>query len=54
METFGIKAGKEVGILKSQIREAILEGDISNSREEALNFMIEKALELDLKPIKKL
>ncbi|HEX8377931.1 MAG TPA: HD domain-containing protein [Pedobacter sp.] len=54
METFGIKAGKEVGILKSQIREAILEGDISNSREEALNFMIKKAKELDLEPIKKL
>ncbi len=50
METFGIKAGKEVGLIKNQIREAILEGEIKNSREEAINFMIEKGKELGLKP----
>ena len=48
MEAFGIKAGKEVGMIKNQIREAILEGDIKNSREEALNLMYEKGKELGL------
>lgn len=51
METFGLQAGKEVGIIKNQIREAILEGEITNSREEAINFMIEKAGELGLTPV---
>ncbi|MEJ6979573.1 HD domain-containing protein [Pedobacter sp. P351] len=51
MEAFGIPAGKEVGIIKSQIREAILEGEIKNSREEALNYMLQKAKEIGLQPI---
>ena len=54
METFGIQAGREVGILKNQIREAILEGEISNSRIDALNFMLEKAKTLGLKPLIKI
>jgi hypothetical protein len=48
METFGIKEGKEVGLIKNQIREAILEGEIKNSREEALVFMFNKGKELGL------
>lgn len=51
MEIFGIKAGKEVGIIKNQIREAILEGEIRNSRDEALDFMIKKAAEIGLNPV---
>ena len=39
MQAFNIKAGKEVGIIKNQIREAILEGDIKNNREEAIKLM---------------
>lgn len=52
METFGLKAGKEVGILKNLIREAILEGEIKNNFEDASVFMLQKAAELGFQPIK--
>jgi len=51
METFGIKAGREVGIIKNQIREAILEGEIKNSREDGLAYMIARGKELGLHPV---
>ncbi len=51
MELFGIEAGREVGIIKNQIREAILEGDIPNTREAALNFTIKKGEEIGLKVV---
>ncbi|MGV8878417.1 MAG: CCA tRNA nucleotidyltransferase [Sphingobacteriaceae bacterium] len=51
MVTFGIKEGREVGLIKSQIREAILEGEILNSREEAINYMIRKGEEIGLKVV---
>jgi putative nucleotidyltransferase with HDIG domain len=49
MELFGIKEGREVGIIKNQIREAILEGEIPNEREAALNYTIKKGEEIGLK-----
>jgi poly(A) polymerase len=51
MYTFGLKAGREVGIIKNQIREAILEGEIKNTREEANRFMIEKGKEIGLQQV---
>ncbi len=51
MHIFGIKEGREVGIIKNQIREAILEGDIPNSREAALDFTIKKGAEIGLKVV---
>ncbi len=50
MEAFGLNAGKEVGLLKNAIREAILDGLIKNDRNEAYSFMLEKAAELGLEP----
>jgi poly(A) polymerase len=50
MAIFGLGAGKEVGIIKNAIREAILEGEITNNYDEALAFMMKKAKELGLNP----
>lgn len=49
METFNIKPGKEVGIIKNDIREAILDGIISNDFDAAFSLMLEKGKELGLK-----
>lgn len=49
MDSFNIKAGKEVGMIKNQIREAILDGEIQNSREEALKLMAKLGTDLGLK-----
>lgn len=51
MQLFGIKESREVGIIKNQIREAILEGEIPNSRKAALEFTIRKGLEIGLKVV---
>ncbi len=52
METFGLSAGKEVGLIKNAIREAILEGEITNDYEEAFNFMLGQAKQMGLNPVK--
>ncbi len=50
MDFFGIKAGREIGIIKNAIKEAILEGEIRNDKQEAMNFMIKKGTEISLSP----
>jgi poly(A) polymerase len=51
MELFGISEGREVGIIKNKIREAILEGEIPNQRDEAIAFTIAKGQEIGLKVV---
>ena len=48
MSTFNIPAGKMVGDIKNQIREAILDGEITNDYDQAFQFMLEKAKDFDL------
>ena len=52
MNLFDIEAGREIGILKSSIKEAILDGIVKNNKKDVLVYLINKAKELNLKPIK--
>lgn len=50
IELFDLKPSREIGLLKLAIKEAILDGEISNNKEEAHDFLIEKAAEMGIKP----
>ena len=52
MEIFGLKPSKPVGIIKDAIKDAILDGVIPNNYDDAYEFMLAKADELNLKPVK--
>ena len=52
MQLFNIQAGREIGILKNAIKDAILDGEVKNNREDALKFIIKKGKEINLTPIK--
>ncbi len=50
MKIFNLPPGREVGIIKKAIKEAILDGLISNDKGEARRFMLEKAKEMGIEP----
>ncbi|HRX32293.1 MAG TPA: HD domain-containing protein [Tenuifilaceae bacterium] len=52
METFGLTPCKEVGLIKTAIKDAILDGVIHNNFDEAHKLMLEKGKELGLKQVK--
>jgi poly(A) polymerase len=52
MDTFGIKPCKEVGVIKTRIKDAILDGEIHNNFVEAYNLMLKVGREIGLTPIK--
>lgn len=52
MNYFSLQPSKEVGIIKDAIREAILDGHIENNFEDAHQFMIQKANELNIYKVK--
>ena len=52
MKLFNLNAGREIGILKNAIKDAILDGKVKNNKKDALKFIIQKAKELNLEPVK--
>lgn len=50
MQTFGINPGPEVGLIKTAIREAILDGVLDNEYDKAFSFMLEEGKRLGLTP----
>ncbi|MCH3924665.1 MAG: CCA tRNA nucleotidyltransferase [Bacteroidales bacterium] len=49
MEIYGLSPCIQVGILKDKIKDAILDGELENDREKALDFLYEQAKALGLK-----
>ncbi|HAN78065.1 MAG TPA: tRNA nucleotidyltransferase [Bacteroidales bacterium] len=53
MEIFDLQPCRKVGDIKTAIKDAILDGVIPNSYNEAYQFMVEYADNIGLKPVKK-
>ena len=54
METFNIPPSREVGIIKTAIREAMLDGDIPNDYYAAFQMMLEEGRKLGLVAVSKI
>ena len=50
MEVFGLAPCREVGSLKSAIKDAILDGIIPNEHDAVFAFMLDKAAKMGLTP----
>lgn len=50
METFGLTPCREIGSLKSSIKDAILDGIIPNEHDAAFEYMMKKATQMGLLP----
>jgi poly(A) polymerase len=50
LKALNLAPGREVGLIKTQLREAILEGKVSNDYDESYQFMLKIAEEMNLKP----
>ena len=52
MEVFALDPCRQVGVIKTAIREAILEGTIHNNFEEAFQLMLSEGSKLGLTVVK--
>lgn len=50
MQLFHLPPCPQVGTLKTALKDAILDGKVANEREEAMNFILNKAKEMGLTP----
>lgn len=50
MSIFQLSPSKEIGLLKTAVKDAILDGIIENDREQALKYLLQKAQDLGLEP----
>lgn len=50
IKTFNLRPCKQIGDIKTAIKDAILDGEITNSYEDAYQFMLKKGIELGLNP----
>lgn len=50
MDIFGLAPGREVGQLKTAVREAILDGAIQNEKSAAMAFLLDEAAKMGLTP----
>ncbi|MFT5817851.1 MAG: poly(A) polymerase, partial [Lentimonas sp.] len=48
MKMFGIGPSKEIGTIKTELKDAILDGDITNDYTEAYKFVLQLGKELGL------
>ncbi|TAG88021.1 MAG: HD domain-containing protein [Bacteroidetes bacterium] len=53
MEVFNLQPCREVGIIKTALREAVLDGIIPNEYEKGYEFMLKEAKKLNIFPYKK-
>ncbi len=51
MSLFGLSPCREVGCLKSALKDAVLDGNVPNEHDAALRFVIERAAQMGLTPV---
>lgn len=54
MQMFNLKPCREIGTIKTALKDAILDGTIPNERQQALQFVIQKAATIGLQPVRNL
>ena len=51
MRLFNLKPCREIGTLKTALKDAILDGKVPNEHEAALTFVLHKAAQMGLQPV---
>ena len=54
MQLFDLKPCQEIGALKSALKDAILDGEVPNEHDAALDFILKRAAKMGLSPMKRM